>query len=179
MRFGNLEFIPIDKSSELIGVPVKESIRQHKLEEVLISEIDPNVSDTSAFCEKYDIGLDVSVNCVIVQAKRADKLWYAAILIPATERADINGIVRKTLDARKISFAPQETAVELTKMEFGAITPIGLPSEWPILVDDDVAKLDKAIIGSGVRKSKLLVSGKLLASLPNAKVLSLTKMQSN
>ncbi len=175
MRFGNLEFISVDNSTELVGAPVKESIKQHKLEEILVSEIDPDVSDTSAFCEKYNIELDVSVNCVIVEVRRADRTWYAAILIPATERADINGIVRKTLDARKISFASRDTAVELTKMEFGAITPIGLPSDWPILVDDDVAKLDKAIIGSGIRKSKLLVSGKLLASLPNAKTLPLTK----
>lgn len=175
MRFGNLEFTPIYENTGLVGVPVKESIEQHKLEEVLVSEIDPDVSDTAAFCEKYDIGLDASVNCVIVQAKRADKVWYAAILIPATKRADINGIVRTTLDARKISFAPRETAVELTKMEFGAITPIGLPSDWPILIDDDVAKLDQVIIGSGIRKSKLLVSGKLLASLPNTNVLNLIK----
>lgn len=179
MRFGNLEFTPVDNSTKLIGAPVKKSIEHHKLEGVLVSEIDPNVSDTAAFCDKYDIGMDVSVNCVIVEARRADRKWYAAVLVPATVRADINGIVRKELDARKISFAPQETAVELTKMEFGAITPIGLPSDWPILVDDDVVKLDKAIIGSGIRKSKLLVSGKLLASLPKAKVLSLTKMQSN
>lgn len=175
MRFGNLEFIFVDNSTELVGVPVKKSIKQHKLEEILVSEIDPGVSDTSAFCEKYDIGLEVSVNCVIVEARRGDRTWYAAVLVPATVRADINGVVRKTLDARKISFASRDTAVELTQMEFGAITPIGLPSDWPILVDDDVAKLDKAIIGSGVRKSKLLVSGALLASLPNAKTLPLTK----
>lgn len=175
MRFGNLEFIPIDKSTELVGAPVIESILNNKLENVLVAEIDPDVSDTAAFCDKYDIGMDVSVNCVIVEAKRADKVWYAAVLIGGQDKADINKVVRRELDARKISFAPREIAVDLSKMEFGAITPIGLPADWTILVDTNVANLSQAIIGSGIRKSKLLVSGSLLASLPNTKTLPLTK----
>lgn len=175
MEFGNLEFASIDDNPELIGAPVRESIKQNKLEGVLVSEINPSLSDTVAFCEKYDIGLDVSVNCVIVEARRGDRTWYAAVLVPANVRADINGVVRKTLDARKISFAPQETAVELTRMEFGGISPIGLPSDWPILVDSGAAELAQAVIGCGIRKSKLLVSGELLASLPNTKTLPLTK----
>ena len=175
MRFGNLEFIFVDNSTELVGVPVKESIKQHKLEEILVSEIDPDLSDTAMFCDKYDIGMDVSVNCVIVEARRGDRTWYAAVLVPATVRADINGVVRKELDARKISFASREKAVEYSKMDFGAISPVGLPSDWPILVDSGVANLAQAVIGSGVRKSKLLASGKLLESLPNTKVMNLTK----
>ncbi len=96
-------------------------------------------------------------------------------MILATDYADINGVVRRALDARKISFAPMEEATSLTGMGFGGINPIGLPVDWPILVDEKVAALDKAIIGSGLRKSKLLVSGTLLASLPGAQVINLVK----
>lgn len=174
MKYGNLTFSPITSATEVIGATTKQYILDNNLE-VQVAEIDPTLSDTAAFCEKYEVGLDASANCVIVQAKRGERVWYAAIVVLATTRADINGIVRKELDAKKVSFAPMETAVELTDMEFGAINPIGLPADWPILVDEQVALCQQAIIGSGLRNSKLLVSGDILATLPGAKVLNLVK----
>lgn len=175
MKLGNLNFEPVEENLKLVGKPTQKAIAEHKLEGVLVAEIDPDVSDTAAFCEKYNVGLDISVNCVILEAKRGERTWYAACMIPATVRADVNGIVRRALDAKKISFAPMDKAVALTGMEFGAINPIGLPADWPILIDAGAAELKHAIIGSGVRKSKLLVSGKLLASLPNTQVLDPAK----
>lgn len=175
MKLGNLEFLPVEDNWDLIVESVKQAIEQQNIEGVFVSEIDTELSDTAAFCEKYDIGLDVSVNCVIVEAKRADKVWYAACMIPANVRADINGIVRRELGARKISFAPMDTATGLTNMEFGAINPIGLPADWPILVDENASKLEYIVIGSGIRKSKLLIPGSLFAELPNTKILALTK----
>jgi prolyl-tRNA editing enzyme YbaK/EbsC (Cys-tRNA(Pro) deacylase) len=83
----------------------------------------------------------------------------------------VNGLARKTLDVRRASFAPMKKAVELTGMEFGAITPIGLPSEWQILVDTAVADSAYVIIGSGIRKSKLAVPGSFLAGFPNVQVI--------
>lgn len=175
MKLGKLNFESIEDNLDLIGEPTKASIKANGLEDVLVSKIDPKLSDTQSFCDEYDIGMDVSVNCVIAEAKRADKTWYAACLVSATTRADINGIVRRELEARKISFAPMEKATSLRDMAYGAISPIGLPAEWPILVDSGAAGLDHAVIGSGIRGSKLLVTGKLLASLPNAKVMALTR----
>lgn len=175
MKLGNLEFEHVEDNWELVGKPVMESIQANKLQGVLVAEIDPDLSDTNAFCEAYGIGLGVSVNCVIVEAKRADRTWYAACLVPATARADINGIVRRELDARKISFAPMEQATSLTKMEYGGISPIGLPADWPVLVDSTVKDIAYAVIGSGIRKSKLILTGSLLSRLPNVKVMPLTK----
>ena len=110
-----------------------------------------------------------------MEAKRADRVWYAACMVLATTRADVNGIVRKHVDARKISFASMDTAVSLTAMEYGGITPVGLPDEWPVLVDRNVADQQRVIIGSGVRGSKLLVASDVLAGLPGAEVLAITK----
>ena len=175
MTVGKLDFQPVEEHFDLVGEPVGDFIQVSNLVGILVSEIDPDLSDTKAFCEKYDIGQESAVNCVIVEARRADRTWYAACMIPATERIDVNGTVRKELDARKISFAPMDTAISLTSMEYGAITPIGLPEDWTILVDENAAQLEYAVIGSGIRKSKLLIPGSLFSSLPNAKIMSLTK----
>ena len=175
MKLGNLEFVPVKEKLDLVGETIKKSIETNNLSGILVAEIDAGLADTAAFCEHYNIGLDVSANCVVVEAKRADKVWYAACLILATTRADINGIVRKQLEAKKLSFAPMDKAVALSNMEFGGITPIGLPSDWPLLIDSAVAESERLVVGSGIRKSKLLVPGKLFNSLPNTEIMSLTK----
>jgi len=83
----------------------------------------------------------------------------------------VNGLARRHLDARSVSFAPMETACQLTQMEYGGITPIGLPLGWPILLDNAVAETPYVIIGSGIRGSKIILPGALLALLPGAVVL--------
>jgi len=79
--------------------------------------------------------------------------------------------VRRHLDARKASFAPVEAVTAASRMEYGGITPVGLPADWPVLVDEAVAKLPSAVIGSGIRGSKLRLPGRLLATMPSAQVL--------
>jgi prolyl-tRNA editing enzyme YbaK/EbsC (Cys-tRNA(Pro) deacylase) len=175
MKLGKLDFTSVGAHAELVADPVRNTIEEQELSDVLVAEINPGLADTAAFCEHYGIGLDISANCVIVEAKRGDRVWYAACMILATTRADVNGSIRKYLDARKVSFAPMDQAVSLTGMEYGGITPIGLPKEWPILVDTAVANTRQAIIGSGIRGSKLLVSGALLAKLPGAITMEITK----
>jgi prolyl-tRNA editing enzyme YbaK/EbsC (Cys-tRNA(Pro) deacylase) len=140
------------------------------VDEVLVAPIDPTLADTAAFCEAYEVGLDISANCVVVAGKREGVTRYAACIILATTRADVNGVVRKMLDVRKASFAPMAEAVELTGMEYGGITPIGLPEDWPILVDSRVVAAPHVIIGSGVRHSKIALPGPALGMLPHAQV---------
>jgi len=89
----------------------------------------------------------------------------------ANTRADINRIVKQFLDVRKASFLPMTRAVELTAMEYGGITPIGLPAAWPVLVDRRVVETNVVLIGSGVRRSKILLPGALFARLPGVKVI--------
>lgn len=139
--------------------------------EVLVAPIDPALADTAAFCQRYEVGLEISANCVVVAGKREGELRYAACMVLATTRADVNNVVRRQLDVRKASFAPMDEAVALTGMEYGGITPIGLPAGWPILVDGRIPQVPFVIIGSGVRHSKLALPGSALADLPGAAVI--------
>jgi len=172
-QLGTLNIISVTENLSLVAKSTAELLKSlpDSGNQVNVAEIDSDFSDTAAFCEKYQIGLDQTVNCVIVKATRGDRSWYAACLIFGNMRADVNGLVRRHLDARKVSFAPMQEAVDLTKMEYGGITPVGLPSDWPILIDKAVAEAAEVIIGSGIRKSKLIASGKFLVSLPNVVVL--------
>jgi len=136
-----------------------------------VAEIDPELADTATFCERYEVSLAESANCVVVTGKRDGEPRYAACVVFATTRADVNGLARRQLDVRKASFAAMADAVALTGMEYGGITPIGLPPEWPVLVDEAVAQAPLIIVGSGVRRSKLAMTGQALAALPGAVVL--------
>lgn len=138
---------------------------------VEVTEIDPEVADTTAFCERYGVRLDESANCVVVAGRRGGETKLAACLVLATTRTDVNGMARRYLDVRKASFASMDLAVSETGMEYGGITPFGLPAHWPLLIDAAIAKADRVIVGSGLRRSKLRTSASLLATLPTATVI--------
>jgi prolyl-tRNA editing enzyme YbaK/EbsC (Cys-tRNA(Pro) deacylase) len=158
---------------DLLAEPVAEAIRGWAGEESFqVAEIDPELADTTAFCERYGVPLGASANCVIVAAKRGGAVRYAACVVLATTRADVNGVVRRHLDARKASFAPQDQAVTRTRMEFGGITPFGLPPDWPVLIDAAVVERPHVVVGSGVRRSKLVVPGPALVKVAQAEVLA-------
>jgi prolyl-tRNA editing enzyme YbaK/EbsC (Cys-tRNA(Pro) deacylase) len=176
MIFGNLTFQPVAEAAEYVAESVKSRLELSMyMDDAYVAAIDPALADTAAFCAHYAIGLGVSANCVIVEAKRAEKVWYAACVILATTKADVNGVIRRHLDARKLSFAPMDAAVKMTRMEYGGITPIGLPDGWPVLIDEAVGRQEHVIIGSGVRGSKLLVKPSLLEAMPGAIVMKITK----
>jgi prolyl-tRNA editing enzyme YbaK/EbsC (Cys-tRNA(Pro) deacylase) len=170
-RIGNLDVVPAGERPDLIAEPVRKAISLLDLSDVLVAAIDPKLSDTAAFCEYYNIPMGISANCIILEATRAERTWLAACLVLATTRADVNGIIRRMLDARRVSFAPQEKAVLETAMEYGAITPIGLPEGIPVLIDSQVIALDRVVLGSGVRGSKLFVPGSIFQKLPQTMIL--------
>ena len=157
---------------ELLAAPVSAALSTlSTADEIGVVEIDPNLSDTAAFCAQYGVDMNQAANCVVLEATRADRSWFAACVILGSTRADVNGLARRMLDARRVSFAPMEQAVAQTGMEYGAITPVGLPHEWVILIDKAVIDSEAVIIGSGIRKSKLIVPGKFLARLPHVQIL--------
>jgi prolyl-tRNA editing enzyme YbaK/EbsC (Cys-tRNA(Pro) deacylase) len=166
---GNLDWTAADAA--LLAEPVATALAAWGRDDVLAAPIDPDVADTAAFCETYAVAMEDSANCVVIAGRRGGETRYAACVVLATTRADVNGVVRRRLDARKASFAPMEDAVVLTGMEFGGITPIGLPQSWPILVDAAVLARDVVVIGSGLRRSKIALPSSALTELPGAEVI--------
>ncbi|MEU1702726.1 YbaK/EbsC family protein [Streptomyces pseudogriseolus] len=141
-------------------------------DQILYVETDPRWADTAVFVEHYGTDLlERSANCVVVAGKRGGDATLAACVVLSTTRADVNGVVRRHLGVRKASFAPTDTATGETGMEYGGITPVGLPDSWPVLVDAAVVDLPYVLVGSGRRRGKLLVPGKAFAQLPGAVVL--------
>jgi prolyl-tRNA editing enzyme YbaK/EbsC (Cys-tRNA(Pro) deacylase) len=168
---GTLVAEPVLARPDLVAGPVAAALKALEPADaasVEVAEIDPNLADTAAFCAAYGSPMESSANCVVVAGRRGEQTRYAACLVLATTRADVNGLVRRRLDARKASFAPMADAVALTGMEYGGITPLGLPDDWPLLVDAAVATAPAVGVGSGLRGSKLALPGALVAALPGA-----------
>ena len=158
---------------DLLAGPVVEALTgwEHA-DEAVVVEIDPAVADTQAFVDTYGSTMADGANCVVVGGSRGGEERIAACLVRADLRADVNNVVRRLLDVRKASFLSMDQAVEQSGMEYGGITPLGLPAHWRLLVDEHVLDIDLAVVGSGVRRSKLLIPGRLLNLLPGAEVIS-------
>jgi prolyl-tRNA editing enzyme YbaK/EbsC (Cys-tRNA(Pro) deacylase) len=174
ISIGSLAAVPALSRPDLLAAPVATALAaldDIEAAAVGVAEIDPEMADTAAFCERYGVALVESANCVVIAGRRDGEARYAACLILATTRADVNNVARRELDVRKASFAAMDDAVAQTGMEYGGITPVGLPAAWPVLVDALVADTPTVVIGSGVRRSKLVLPGKLAASLPGARVI--------
>jgi prolyl-tRNA editing enzyme YbaK/EbsC (Cys-tRNA(Pro) deacylase) len=168
---GRLETVPALERPDLLADPVATALTGWSYaEEVGVVEIDPAIADTAAMAQAYDLGLETGANCVVVGGRRDGEERVAACLVRADTRADVNNLVKRTLDVRKASFLSMDRAVEESGMEYGGITPIGLPNGWRLLVDRRVLDIEVAVIGSGVRRSKLLIPGHLAAELPGAEV---------
>jgi prolyl-tRNA editing enzyme YbaK/EbsC (Cys-tRNA(Pro) deacylase) len=170
-QFGTLTLDPALEHPELLAAPVLEALAawEHAAR-VSVAPIDPELADTAAMTEAYGVPLDASANCVVVMGRRSGEERTAACVVRADTRADVNNVVKRTLDVRKASFLDHDRAVAETGMEYGGITPIGLPEDWRLLLDPAVVDIDVAIIGSGIRGSKLFLPGELLARLPRAEL---------
>ena len=174
-RLGTLDFTAATGRPDLLADPVHAAIADPGWpwppDAVGVTEIDPDLADTAAFCEKYQVSPAESANCVVITGRRDGAARFAACVVLATTRADVNNVARRVLDVRKASFAAADEAVALTGMEYGGITPIGLPAGWPVLVDAAVAAAPLVVVGSGLRRSKLALAGTTLADLAGVTVL--------
>jgi len=169
---GTLTTSPVSARPELLAPSTLRMLQGLDITgEVGVVEIDAELSDTAETHTAYGLEVRTLANCVIVAGSRAGEERIAACLVPAHTRADVNSIVRRRLDVRKASFLAREIAVDATGMEFGGITPIGLPAPWPVLIDSTILETPLVIIGSGVRRSKLIVPGALLARIPGAEII--------
>lgn len=171
LSLGGLVAVPASTRIDLLAPSTLSALASAELlDAVGVAEIDPAISDTVATQEAFGLSMDTLANCVIVGGKREGVERIASCLVLATTRADVNNVVKRLLDVRKASFLPVERAVELTDMEYGGITPIGLPDAWPVLIDREVVNTELVVIGSGVRRSKILIPGQLLTRVAGAQV---------
>lgn len=130
---------------------------------------DPALADTAAFCAAYGFAPEDSANTILVIGK-ADPPRYAACVVLAPNRLDVNRAVRDRLGTRKASFAPSESTRDITGMEIGGVTVFGLPRELPIWVDARVMQRERIVVGGGSRSWKVLLAPAALASIPGVEV---------
>ena len=133
--------------------------------------IDPAFADTAQFCAKYGVPLDHSANTIVVASKKEPK-QYAACVVLATTRLDVNHAVKNLMAVSRLSFASAEETKAVTGMLIGGVTVFALPPELPVYVDDRLLALDWLILGGGSRSSKIKTSPAVLARLPNARVVA-------
>ena len=168
---GLLHAEPVVDHPDLVPPVVYEALDAFGwLDEVAVVEIDPAVSDTAATEAAFELDPLTLANCVVVGGSRAGEERIAACVALSSTKVDVNRTVRKRLDVRSASFLPMERAVAETGMEYGGITPVGLPASWSLFVDRRVVEQAVVITGSGIRASKLLLPGRLLGELPNAEI---------
>ncbi len=130
---------------------------------------DPDLADTAQFCEAYGYELSESANTIVVVGK-SDPRVYAACVVLADSRLDVNGVVRKRLGTRKASFASADETKDLTGMMIGGVTALALPAGLPLWIDGRVMARDRIVLGGGSRDRKIVGPPTLLAALPDAEV---------
>jgi prolyl-tRNA editing enzyme YbaK/EbsC (Cys-tRNA(Pro) deacylase) len=130
---------------------------------------DPALADTAAFCAAYGFALEDSANTIVVVGKSTPPV-YAACIVLATHRLDVNHAVRDRLGTRKASFASPDETRALTGHEIGGVTAFGLPAGMPLLVDAAVMARPRIVLGGGSRSWKIIARSSILLTLANAEV---------
>ena len=151
-----------------IAVRVRRVLEASGLDFEII-DCDPELADTAVFCAHYGHSPEESANTIIVRSK-AGEAKFAACLVLATMRLDVNKTVRKRLEARKASFASPEETRELTGMEIGGVTPRGLPEGLPLWVDARILALERVILGGANRSSKIIVDPAIFSTTPATEI---------
>jgi len=149
----------LDDSVRHLGVPYE------------LFACDPALADTAAFCAAYGFAPEESANTIVVIGK-ADPPRFAACVVLAPNRLDVNRAVRDRIGTRKASFAPAELTREITGMEIGGVTVFGLPQDLPIWVDARVMDRDRIVLGGGSRSWKVIADPRILLALPNVTVVA-------
>ncbi len=135
-----------------------------------VFECDPELADTAAFCEKYGFSPGQSANTIMV-ASKSEPVKFAACVVLATTKLDVNKKVCQLLAVKKASFAPMDEALRLSQMEYGGVTAFGLPDDIPVYVDSRVMECDEVIMGGGNRSSKVILHPQELTKLPTVQLI--------
>lgn len=134
-----------------------------------VLECDPELADTAVFCEHYGYPPTNSANTIIVGSKSGEKQYVACLLL-ANTRLDVNKTVRKRMGVRRLSFASPEETKALTGMVLGGVTPLALPEDLPLWVDQGLMSADYVILGGGSRSSKIKVAPEIFRHTENTTI---------
>ena len=168
LEFGEIN----EETKELLPERVYAFVRGFDTDHLIrVAEIDPAYADGEALSRVYGTVYEAGLNCLVVEGQREGKTKYAAVVIPCGKRAALNAAVRRLLDVRKVSVADLDYVVQVTGMEYGSITPIGLPEDWMILMDDSVLRHEEVIIGGGKVCSKITLPSKLFRDMKNVVIM--------
>ncbi len=129
----------------------------------------PELADTAVFCEHYGVALENSANAILVRSKTGAENFVLCVLL-ATHRLNTNHTVRKKMGARKVSFASPDETRAITGMEIGGVTPIALPADLSIWIDDAVVQCEYVVLGGGNRGCKIKLDPKALMQQPNVEL---------
>ena len=167
-----LEFRDIHENDELLPESVSQFLMPYTDRYTIqTAEIDPAFADGANMHEQYGVAYEEELNCLVVEGSRNDTKKYAALVVPYGKRANMNAKVRNTLDAKKVSFADLNYVTAETGMEYGSITPLGLPEDWLVLIDAEVMKQENVIVGGGLAKSKLRLPSALFNEMSNVRII--------
>src|SRR2546422_5948034 len=131
--------------------------------------IDPDYADTGPYCERYGVPLEHAANTIIVASKKEPR-QYAACVVKATTRLDVNHAVRRLMGASKLSFASAEETRAVTGMLIGGVTGFALPPGMPVYVDDKLMAMEWIILRRGRRSAEIRTPPAVLARLPHGAV---------
>ena len=145
-----------------IAQTIKDAVTTLGVEHEFL-DCDPDLADTVAFCAHYGYELDESANTIVVASKRPVG-HYAACVVLANSRLDVNKTVRALMDVKKLSFAPPDVTAEVTGMIMGGVTPFGLPPDLPLYIDSAVMDCEWVIVGGGSRSLKIKVAPEALVA---------------
>ena len=137
-----------------------------------VLDCNPELADTEAFCAHYGIARDDAANAIIVAAK-SEPRKYAACLVLATTKIDVNHKLSKIMGIKRLSFASAEETKELTGQLIGGVTVFGLPDTLPVYVDARVMEREAVIVGGGNRSTKVRVPPAELRKMPSVEVVDL------
>jgi len=135
-----------------------------------LMDCDPELADTTQFCEHYGIPPNQSANAIVLASKRPSDV-HAMFLVLATTRLDVNRMGRQLMDVKKVSFASSEVTSHVTGMVVGGVTPFGRPHDLPLFVDAAVVKPEWVIVGGGSRDMKIKVNPEVFERLEGASII--------
>ena len=161
--------------AELVADPVAGALADWKrTAEIRVAPIDPELADTAPFCERYgvDIGRLGQLRGDRRQAAATPSATPPAWCWRRPAPTSTESCAGRLDVAQGVVRADGRRGRAVTGMEYGGITPVGLPADWPICWSTAPCSTGAmVVIGSGLRRSKIALPPDALAELPGAEVI--------